>query len=639
MPSEHSQPDRPGSSAAKPLLDLTTSSRPTTPEAEPLPPAVLRLIAWRGPILIAVAAIGMMAWTWGTWPDVQIDFGRELYTPRRIVEGDVLYRDIALFNGPLSQYFNALCFSVFGDSLLTIVVCNLAILALLIALLYYAFRQVSQPPAVVAACLVFVMLFAFAQFVGIGNYNYVCPYSHEVTHGLILSLLAVVLAWSSDRRCLLRSAASGLFLGLAFLTKAELFLPGAAASVAALALGFWLDRPGWGQAAARLACFSFAAIIPPAIAFVCLASAMPARDALLGTVGSWVVAVQSDLRAVQFHREGVGLDRPVENLLTMLRMTGVYASVLLPAFLLGLALRRPGNYRTAVAVAAFIVTGALLWIFRAQVNWFGMARPFPLLILVTILAVIACFWPHRGDAAAGRRLCRQLSLLVFAMVMLFKMFLNARISHYGFGLAMPAALALCIAALDWVPAWIERRGGSGRVFSAVVIALLLVAGANYLKEQARWISGKTERVGSGDDAFWADARGMIVRDAIKEIAALSSSDTTLAVFPEGVMLNYLTGLRNPTPYFNFVPGELLLFGEERMLDAFQAHAPDLVVLMHKDTSEYGFRFFGQDYGQRLSAWITANYRPVVVLGAMPLKDNHFGLLLMERKDRKPPGRR
>ena len=72
-------------------------------------------------------------------------------------------------------------------------------LALLIALLYYALRQVSRRSAATAACLVFVLLFAFAQFVGIGNYNYVCPYSHEMTHGLMLSLLAVVAAWPSGR--------------------------------------------------------------------------------------------------------------------------------------------------------------------------------------------------------------------------------------------------------------------------------------------------------------------------------------------------------------------------------------------------------------------------------------------------------
>jgi hypothetical protein len=366
---------------------------------------------------------------------------------------------------------------------------------------------------------------------------------------------------------------------------------------------------------------------------------MPAREAFLGTAGSWVLAVQSHLRAVAFHREGVGLDRPGENLFAMLRMTCIYATVLLPAFLLGLGLRRPGKHRTVVAVVGFVIVTVALVVLRGHIQWSGIARPFPLLILATTLAVILCFWPHRGDAAAGQRLCRQVSLLVFGFVMLFKMFLNARISHYGFVLAMPAALVLCVAALDWAPAWLERRGGSGRVFIGAVAALLLVCGASYLKEQAHWISGKTERVGSGEDAFWADARGMIVRDAVKEISAKSSTDTTLAVFPEGVMLNYLTGLRNPTPYFNFVPGELILFGEDRMLEAFESHAPDLVVLLHKDTSEYGFRFFGHDYGQKLAAWITAHYQPVVVLGAMPLEDNRYGLLLMERKGRTPPAKR
>jgi hypothetical protein len=60
-------------------------------------------------------------------PDIQVDFGRELYVPWRISEGDHLYSDIAYFNGPLSAHWNALCFVIFGVGLKTLKIVNLAV--------------------------------------------------------------------------------------------------------------------------------------------------------------------------------------------------------------------------------------------------------------------------------------------------------------------------------------------------------------------------------------------------------------------------------------------------------------------------------------------------------------------------------
>ena len=160
----------------------------------------------------------------------------------------MLYRDIAFYNGPLSQYFNALMFRLFGASLRTLVICNLTLLAALIALLYYATRQVASRWATTAACLVFVLPFAFGQYVGIGNYNYVCPYSHEMTHGLLLSLVAVIAAWPSDKHRVALTILSGFALGLAFLTKAEVFVAGAAGTATALLLGIWFERAPWRKA-------------------------------------------------------------------------------------------------------------------------------------------------------------------------------------------------------------------------------------------------------------------------------------------------------------------------------------------------------------------------------------------------------
>ena len=77
-----------------------------------------------------------------------------------------------------------------------------------------------------------------------------------------------------------------------------------------------------------------------------------------------------------------------------------------------------------------------------------------------------------------------------------------------------------------------------------------------------------------------------------------------------------------------------MFGEERIVAAFEQSPPDWIVLLHQDTREYGpqWQYFGRDYGQALRRWIEANYRPVLLQGEEPLVRDQFGLLLLRRLD-------
>ncbi len=45
-------------------------------------------MAWTA---IAAAFVVMAAWSWRTWPDVLVDYGRELYVPWRLAAGQTLY--------------------------------------------------------------------------------------------------------------------------------------------------------------------------------------------------------------------------------------------------------------------------------------------------------------------------------------------------------------------------------------------------------------------------------------------------------------------------------------------------------------------------------------------------------------------
>jgi hypothetical protein len=194
--------------------------------------------------VLAGLVVYFLALSWRKWPDPLIDFGRELYLPWRLAHGAVLYRDVDDFYGPLSQYFNAGLFSLFGPGLTVLVAANLAVFAAILALIYRLFRRAWGPLAAFLAAAVFISVFGFSQSVGIGNYNYATPYAHEATHGLLVCLLlvAVLPGWveqATPRRSFL---AGGLF-GLSLVLKPEIVLAAGLASGAAFFVQRWLRRP------------------------------------------------------------------------------------------------------------------------------------------------------------------------------------------------------------------------------------------------------------------------------------------------------------------------------------------------------------------------------------------------------------
>ena len=75
------------------------------------------IAGWVG---IAVFSAWMLRISWMRWMEVLVDFGREVYLPWRVTEGEHLGRDYVHPYGPLSVYLNAGLFEVFGVSIRTL---------------------------------------------------------------------------------------------------------------------------------------------------------------------------------------------------------------------------------------------------------------------------------------------------------------------------------------------------------------------------------------------------------------------------------------------------------------------------------------------------------------------------------------
>jgi len=81
----------------------------------------------------------------------------------------------------------------------------------------------------------------------------------------------------------------------------------------------------------------------------------------------------------------------------------------------------------------------------------------------------------------------------------------------------------------------------------------------------------------------------------------------VVVFPEGEILNFLSGRPNPIRHQLYLPGYLTAANEPAVLAELRAHPPAAVVLWRRPVSEYDRALFGEDYGTSIRAWVEAGY--------------------------------
>src|SRR5690606_29252028 len=114
----------------------------------------------------------MLALSWQTWTDPIVDFGRELYVPWRLSEGEKLYDDVQYFSGPVSPYFNSIFIRIFGLHLMTLGWANVAIFALICVGLYRIGTRISDRTSTTIALIGVIVVCGFGRLTHRANFNF-----------------------------------------------------------------------------------------------------------------------------------------------------------------------------------------------------------------------------------------------------------------------------------------------------------------------------------------------------------------------------------------------------------------------------------------------------------------------------------
>ncbi|MGA2053157.1 MAG: hypothetical protein ABSH19_07590 [Opitutales bacterium] len=593
--------------------------------------------------LLALLAAYFVVISWRKWPDPIIDVGREFYLPWRLTQGAVLYRDLQHMYGPFSPYFNSLVFRIGGVSLTSLITANLIIYAAILALLYYFLRAGWGRLAAFVSCAVFISVFSFSHLVGIGNYNFVTPYASEATHGILLVLLLIwTLRGVLDNGARWKFFCAGLLVGIAVLSKPETMLAAGVVSFGAILLSararFRTVREGW---AVKILLLLGGGLAPMAVAVLLFhfGASFPWREALRDVNTGWLnVFIYSNSLSSPMQKASMGTDDLWGNLTREAIFGGLTVGF---AGAAAWCSKYFSEWGRASEISCGIFLAVVAFFIASRVPWLGIGPAIPGMLLCAAALEARKLWRQPRSAAFDEQTAIRVLLWLAAVAFLFRMIFNPRVYHYGFfqaPLAMMVGLATLLIA---VPDFFRVAGLARKFYQGILVALTFWAASDIASVSANHYSLQTFAVGTGDDQFWTfdpahvDPSGALVEVA-REYLAKDPGAHTLLVLPEGVGLNYLLRLPNPTPYYVFDPSQIVNHGPD-IMRRLMASPPDRIVLLSRDLTEYGVGKFGEspEHGSDLLAFIQDNYHPVYQQGGDPLDVAHQRGVIVYARDPGP----
>lgn len=547
--------------------------------------------------LLAIAAVGAFALnqSWEGWLHPIIDAGRDLYIPEQLRSGTKLYRDIAYFYPPLAPYALAMITSLAGSSLHSYALTGIVLAALVASTMFGIARTHSGELAAFSAGLLFVSV----CMVGSSAYgsNFLFPYSHNAVFGMALFLLfewAMVASFvnGATRGRITAAMVSG---ALCSLTKIE-FIAFVLATIAVGGVLAWVTRQARPGAVVRTSLVLLSGVLAAWAAtwlFFLDAGGLFFANVIPPSLLSGSVAKA-------FYAKVSGTDRLGYNLtLALAGGLAVCVHVILLRMLDAASRRERRSARIAATGLALVLISGAAWFLGSDLFFRGW----------TLIQV--CLVPFAvRDLALLRREPARTRLAVMPLLLWFsacgtsRIWLNLAPVWYGFFLMLPVILLIVHVLFRYLP----DKGVYTRRAAAMWIPLLLVIAGRNLMEQRVAYEGKPFAIESsrGTIRDYSAERASVLNEFLGY--AESARLEELVMIPEGLTVNYLASVRNPTRYHTFTPAEMPTRESERpIVEELARVRPHHIAITTQEAAAFGDLHFGRDYGTEILRFVREHY--------------------------------
>lgn len=499
----------------------------------------------------------------GHYSNILLDIGREVYYPERILEGKVLYRDLFNIYGPFAYQWNAILYAVLGKNLSTLYFSGaVSSLAIVSGVYLIANKFFGRGLSFTFGCLAIATGVCATHL-----FNFTFPYSQAMLYGTVSFLysLLFILKFNETKKSEYLYI-STILAGLCAVNKYDFLL-----YAAVLFIGVCFTR-NIKYILNSVTCF----MIFPIVCFGTLFIQGLRIEHILETSQILNAMANCDTLKYFYSMQGIFFNK---QMLTLWPVSAAKTILLIAGLMAGIKLFDKNNVFGWVVTSLFAI---LTVIFTTPANY--------VFILPAILiASIFSFKKFKENSSL-------LILILAALSVSAKTFLSITPMTYGnynFAIILIAFFALLLSYFD------KKYQKAVTIFiaaTAICFTGMFTYNRIYLNTKISTSKG-TIYTNSTEGNAALDLLGYLKFSKAKDVV----------IYPEGLLLNFLSDTKSEDWYNSLIPLYEEVFGDDRIIDYFAQKRPEYIVLSNLSMKDYYYETICVNYAIPFCKFIAANY--------------------------------
>lgn len=493
----------------------------------------------------------------GHYSVILIDFGREVYYPEQLLQGKILYKDIFNIYGPLSYQINTILYKIFGIKLSTLYASGVVCSVLIVSGIYLIARKFLTE--FLSFCIAFFTIAVSIMTVSIFNFHF--PYSWAVLYGLTAFIYSLYLLLDGKNLAL-----SAFLAGVCITCKYDFILYGAV-------ILFFIIK---SRNLKALLCF----LSVPVISFGVLFTQGLQISDLINSAK--IVKEMAKSKTLMYFYQNSGIYFHPKTLITdfilFIKTAVPFGGILFGAYML--------KKREDIAILTLLISSVLFLLFYDVKLGLGFL---PILLLIL-------------TAVSYKKFNSKLAVLIISTLCVSaKVFWVLILNSYGnyyVPIVLTAFFALLFTHLD---KRLEKTAGIILIVMSVLTLLYNIQLRSFV----------THKIQTPKGTIYTNRQ---LAENTNEFIKYIIPNKKVVIFPEGMIVNFLTDSKSDDFYNSLLPLYIETFGEDQIIEHFKSDMPDYIVFTNQNMKDYYYEYICQDYAHKFCAFVQENYSLERVIG-------------------------
>jgi hypothetical protein len=205
---------------------------------------------------------------------------------------------------------------------------------------------------------------------------------------------------------------------------------------------------------------------------------------------------------------------------------------------------------------------------------------------------------------------------------------------YGFYLLVPGMLCYYIFFLKLIPELFEAKKEIKSFFRLAFTLFAIMYVFYYGTVSYNTYKKRKLEVSTSRGTMFTFPRYYRIKQLLYYIEDNTEPTDSIVIFPDGLMLNFLSGRENPMYYFSFLPVDFLDPDyHKKVVRELEENDIKYAAIVSRFTGEYGADRFGTDYARDTMKYLKDNYNIKQQFGPFPFTTNKAGAVLLKKKRR------